>query len=65
MTVQSVEPFTSSITGCARCEGEGHENMTWEPLTHPIEDSDGALWTHWAACPTNGEPILMRTHSAL
>lgn len=52
--------FTSSITGCARCDGDGHADITWQPLTFPIEDSDGSLWTHWALCPRNGEPILMR-----
>ncbi len=54
--------FVSSIRGCARCHGPGHENVEWKPLTHPIEDSDGTEWTHWAPCPTNGEPILMRVH---
>jgi hypothetical protein len=51
--------FVSSIRGCARCDGDGHEDVTWLPLTHPIEDSDG-VWTHWAPCPTNGQPILMQ-----
>jgi len=54
-------PFTSSIRGCARCDGDGHEDVLWQPLTFPIEDTDGTSWTHWAPCPTNGEPILMRT----
>jgi len=54
------QPFTSDLIGCARCHGEGHENITWQPLTFPVPDTDGTEWTHWAPCPTNGEPILMR-----
>lgn len=53
------KPFTCSITGCARCGGEGHVDVCWQPLTYPIEHDDGD-WTHWAPCPTNSEPILMR-----
>jgi hypothetical protein len=37
-----------------------HPEVEWLPLTHPIEDSDGTFWTHWAPCPENGEPILCR-----
>lgn len=55
------EVWTGSIRGCARCRGDGHEDVVWKPLTHAIEDTDGTLWTHWAPCPTNGEPILMRS----
>lgn len=55
-------PITTSITGCARCRGAGHEDLTFAPLTHPIELEDelGDPYTHWAPCPANGEPILMR-----
>jgi hypothetical protein len=56
-----MKPFTCSIRGCARCHGDGHEDVLWVPLTFPIEDSDGTLWTYWAPCPTNGQPILMRS----
>lgn len=50
------------LKGCARCWGDGHDALTFEPLTHPVElDSDAEpSFTHWAPCPTNGEPILMR-----
>lgn len=54
-----LQPFVSSITGCARCDGDGHADVAWRPLAHPVVDSDGTEWTHWALCPTNGEPILM------
>jgi hypothetical protein len=53
------EEFTCSIVGCARCHGEGHEDVVWQPLTHPFEMPDGDVMTHWAPCPTNGQPILM------
>jgi hypothetical protein len=53
--------FTSSIRGCARCDGDGHEDLEWKPFTYPIEygDPDGFVATHWCLCPTNGEPITM------
>lgn len=43
---------------CQRC-GETHTAIEWQALTNPIIDIDGN-WTHWAPCPTNGEPILHR-----
>lgn len=52
--------FVSTIVGCARCHGDGHEDVLWQPLAHPVEDADGSEWTHWASCPANGEPILMQ-----
>lgn len=50
---------THSLRGCARC-GHDHSDILWMPLTQPVEDPDGTKWTHWASCPTNGQPILMR-----
>jgi hypothetical protein len=49
------------LVGCARCRGEGHTQLEFAPLTHPMS-SDGIDYdfTHWAPCPTNGEPILLR-----
>lgn len=57
--MSTAKAFVNSITGCARCGGDGHEDIRWEPLTFPVEDTDGTQWTHWAPCPTNGEPILL------
>lgn len=45
------------LMNCARCGGE-HE-VEWKLFTNPITDWEGS-WTHWALCPTNGEPILMK-----
>lgn len=46
--------------GCARCHGEGHENLVFEELTYPVDlPSTGLLATHWSMCPTTIEPILM------
>ena len=42
-----------SIVGCARCGGT-HGQIEFRKLTQPCGDL-----THWAPCPTNGEPILM------
>ena len=54
-------PITLDQHGCARCGGDGHPNMTFLPLTHPVEINAETIFTHWALCPTNGEPILMLT----
>lgn len=57
------EQFTTDLLrGCARCHKD-HENMVWRPLQYPIEDPDGTHWTHWAPCPTNDQPVLMRATS--
>lgn len=50
--------ITLDLNGCARCNGDGHPGITFQPLTHPVEIG-GHMLTHWAPCPTNGEPILM------
>lgn len=47
MTVHSIEH-------CSRCGGAHHE-LDFEPLTQPHNEL-----THWAACPVNGQPILLR-----
>jgi hypothetical protein len=53
------DSYTTSIKGCARCHGDGHEDLTFEPLTHPMPlPGDFPPLTHWATCPTTGEPIL-------
>lgn len=57
-----MKPTTIDLVGCARCHGDGHPNLTFQPLTFPIEmDSGEAPMTHWAPCPTNGEPITLRS----
>jgi len=48
------------LNGCARCWGDGHDNIAFEKLEHPFEpEGVKEAYTHWAPCPTNGEPILM------
>jgi hypothetical protein len=54
------DPFTIDLNGCARCHGNGHQGLIFQPLTHPIEMDLTRRLTHWALCPTNGEPILLR-----
>lgn len=55
------EKFITSTHGCSRCHGDGHENLVWKPFVHPIEFEDkiGFVATHWANCPTTGDPIMM------
>lgn len=59
-------PITVDLTGCARCHGEGHPQITFQPLTHPFTAEPGVAaytFTHWAPCPANGEPILLGSQS--
>jgi hypothetical protein len=53
------------LNGCARCHANAHPGLLFEPLTYPVEDGGGEdPFTHWAACPTNGQPILLRQDEA-
>ena len=45
------------LTDCARCGGN-HAAASAEKLDRPIV-TDGRIWTHWIACPTNGQPIMV------
>jgi len=53
-----VHTLSIDVNGCARCHGDGHQLLTFTALTHPLEIG-GETLTHWAPCPTNGEPILL------
>lgn len=51
---------------CARCGEDGPRHpdgpkFLFRRFTHPIEDADGTVWTHWAPCPVNGDPVLLKT----
>lgn len=62
MPVTAPGPITlRNIRFCARCGGD-HKELAAAPLTQPFEppEAGGVIWSHWVACPTNGEPILVR-----
>lgn len=48
------------LRNCARCGGT-HRNIHFKELTHYFVENDGTVWTHYAPCPSNSEPILLRT----
>lgn len=50
----------NGITGCARCGGD-HEHVEARRMAQPFAPAEagGLTWTHWAPCPTNGDPILI------
>lgn len=52
------DPVTVAVVGCARCEHD-HDAVAFQELDHPLEIEDVVL-THWALCPRNGQPILLR-----
>lgn len=51
------DEVTIDLVGCARCDGDGHRNLTFKKFMLPAGEDDE--WTHWATCPMTGEPILM------
>lgn len=58
---QPDEPLTiARVTGCARCGGS-HEDVIARRMVRPFAPAEagGLTWTHWAPCPTNGDPILI------
>lgn len=70
MAVETPTPRETDVRGCARCEGD-HDGLEFQPLGRPIE-IEGAnvlngssllnrtlVLSHWATCPTTGEPILL------
>lgn len=42
------------IESCARC-GEDHHGLDFTRFNRQMDE-----WTHWALCPTTGEPIELR-----
>lgn len=60
----TAEPITTDVGSCARC-GKDHTAVTFQPFARPIrKDGDGPVrYTHWAPCPSNGEPILLVVHA--
>jgi hypothetical protein len=48
------------INACSRC-GEDHEHVVAKPMARPFAPPEAGVlaWTHWAPCPTNGDPILL------
>jgi hypothetical protein len=45
------------IVFCGRCWGE-HESVEFRTFARPSPVA-GELVTHWALCPTNGEPLFL------
>jgi hypothetical protein len=41
------------VHACSRC-GRDHPKLHFWPLTNPNDQ-----WTHWALCPTLGEPLRL------
>jgi hypothetical protein len=47
-----------TLRQCDRC-GEVHAKALFKSFAK----RDIGSWTHWFACPTNGEPVVMRFRS--
>jgi hypothetical protein len=47
--------FKTSVVCCARCQ-QDHPDLEFRELNNPGEIKA----SHWALCPTNGQPILLR-----
>lgn len=60
--VKKEEPkiITTDVRNCARC-GMVHPNTKFLGFDNPVASPDGEIiWTHWALCPLNKQPILLR-----
>lgn len=55
---QDPQIVKTPVRNCARCGG--NHDLAFQPLTNPP-----ASYTHWAPCPTSGQPILMRVEDDL
>jgi hypothetical protein len=51
--------ITVDVENCARC-GLDHKSLNFVPLFRPVEFENEIIYTHWRACPTNMQPILLR-----
>lgn len=49
-----------NIRNCSRCGGD-HDEVEAKKMERPHAPSEAhpLVWTHWAACPTSGDPILI------
>lgn len=54
----SGEVKVKGFKNCARCGGE-HGPMSFAPLGVPMSRKGVVTHTHWASCPSTGEPILL------
>ena len=50
--------YTTDVIKCARC-GSLHQQIVFAKLQRPIEAHE-YIFTHWALCPRNNEPILLQ-----
>jgi hypothetical protein len=46
------------LRGCTRC-GADHDSVSFVLLEQPVTNEVAVLFTHWAPCPTTGEPLLL------
>jgi hypothetical protein len=61
MAETDLSEITSNVRSCARCGGE-REAVIFKKMSGPVIDSgndEKIIGTHWAACPKNGDPILL------
>lgn len=47
------------VRRCPRCHAD-HGEIPYKQLTFPIEIIGGPTITHYALCPTSGQPLLLR-----
>ena len=50
----AAEFVTIDLERCARCGGK-HLRLSFKPFLNPPDP----CMTHYALCPTNGEPVMM------
>jgi len=59
------DAMTCDVVSCSRCGGD-HRAVRFEPMARPFAPAEAApiVWTRWAPCPTNGQPILQAMKSS-
>lgn len=64
MSVDAPAPATHvSVVNCPRCEGN-HGALTFRRLDKPSRYV-GLTLSHWALCPSTGEPVMLSPGVAL
>jgi hypothetical protein len=54
----------SGLAQCSRCGQEHHQGqLEWRKFVMPVRVPDGQF-EYWAACPTNGDPLLLRVRTS-
>jgi hypothetical protein len=52
--------LSSGLANCARCGGDHPDRLEWRRFGRPVVIDERTWFSHWAPCPSTGEPILLQ-----